>query len=123
MLSLRWFGALLLGAFALFATTLSANANPVDEECKAPIKPAIVFDGAAATQDEVQATFDSIKRYQTQLVEYRSCLDDKIAAAKAAEDKDAVTALTDAYNASVDEETAVVEAFNVEYQKFKAKKP
>ena len=53
-----------------------------------------------------------MKRYQGQLTAYRACLDEKMTAAKAAEDTEALNALTTQYNDSVDAEEAVVGEFN-----------
>ncbi len=89
----------------------------VAEECTLDAEAPTMPDPATATAEERATTVQSILDYQAALGEYRACLDDVM------KDKDLETdvrqAALDAYNSTVDDETAVVEswtAFDTAYQ-------
>jgi hypothetical protein len=82
-------------------------------------------DGKTATLDQMKATQAAVKAYGN---DYRACLDAEAAAANAAAPKDekaeaknaraAVTA--EAYNASIDKQTALAASFNDAVKAYKA---
>lgn len=104
--------------FSIAAVSLLFAGSALAEECilnaDAPVMPA---DPATATEEDVSATIDEIKAYQGALAEYRECLD-KIIANNEIE-KTARKEALDAFNASVEVETKMVEdwqAFNSAYK-------
>lgn len=105
--------ALVLLAFSLV---------PVAEACEYP--PDLKLpDGKTATQEEMSAAVTSMKKYQTDMEAYRTCLDADFAALPVDQQTPEAKALhTKRYNAAVDAETAEAAAFNEQVRAFKAAK-
>ena len=115
-----------LPLFAL-AVTFSLLATSVQAACTLEAEPEIP-DGKTATLDQMKATQAAVKGYGEA---YRKCLDDEAAAAdasapkdEAAEAKSARAAATaEAYNASIDKQTALAAKFNEAVKSYKAAQP
>jgi tetratricopeptide (TPR) repeat protein len=98
-------------------------ADPATTECKLPFRPATVLNGAAATEEQVDAYYSAVRRYQEQLAAYRACIDKKIEAAKKAGDRVQLEALNKQYDDSISSEEQVVNAFNAAFNAYKALRP
>jgi hypothetical protein len=96
--------------------------DPYVVECKVPFRPATDINGATATEQQIENFYNAVRRYQDQLAEYRGCLDKKRQAAETAGDQLTVDAMNKAYDQSVDDETAVVNAFNATLKAYRARK-
>lgn len=107
----------LLTSALLIAFSGSAMAECVN--ASAPIVP----DGNVASKDELIAAQKALKEFQSNLVEYRECLEgQKIA--EPGEDEAALqknAALDAAYDASVDAESLAAEEFNAAVRAFKSR--
>ncbi len=123
MTVLRFTATPLLTA-ALIALSPAVMADEIDEakayvagKCPSEIEKPSMPDPEKATKEEAEATYKSIKSYQEALGGHRECLDALI------EDKDLDReqrqAALDTYNATVDEETAVVESWAKFYEAYK----
>lgn len=89
------------------------------EDCTLEAKAPVIPDGSTVTEEEVEAVKKLILDYQKALAPYRECLD---ATVKNTElEKDVRQAALDAYNASVDAETAVVENWQKMMTAYKAR--
>lgn len=87
------------------------------EECKMEGEAPAMPDPAEATAEDREAAIAGIKDYQAALGEYRECLDAIVQNAEL--EKETRQAALDKFNATVDEETQVVTAwqeFNTAYQ-------
>lgn len=112
---------LLCAGITLFASQAYA-------ECTIPTAP-IVPDGNVASTDELIAAQTGLKKFQADLVEYRSCLaleQEKLTASiddknKSDLDKEQEKVLIDAYNASVSSEEAAADEFNTALRAYKAR--
>jgi hypothetical protein len=106
------------------------TANTVAAECTAPDVPDVA-DGATATMEQMMAGQKAVKEFQATNLNYMSCLDPLIEAAKTAAtedgasdaDKATVKALEDQYNAAVSREEEVAGQFNTEIREYKAANP
>lgn len=108
---------MLKSVIAVAAAAAAMGAAALAEECKLEAEAPAMPDPGKATAEDRAATIDEIKAYQAELGEYRACLDETIQNAEL-EDEVRQAAL-DKYNASVDEETKVVVAwqeFDAAYQ-------
>lgn len=97
--------------------------DPALVECKVPFRPATTLDGATATEEQINAYYSAVRRYQEQLADYRACLDKKIEAAKAADDRVQLEALNKLYDDSVTSEEQVVGAFNAALKAYRERHP
>ncbi|MFO1187209.1 MAG: hypothetical protein U1E87_07005 [Alphaproteobacteria bacterium] len=88
-----------------------------------PFKPATTLNGATATEEQINAFYAAVRRYQEQLGDYRACLDKKIEAAKAAGDRVQIEALSKQYDESVTNEEQVVGAFNAALKAYRERHP
>lgn len=87
------------------------------EECKMESAAPAMPDPAEATAEDREAAIAEIKDYQAALGEYRKCLDAIVQNVEL--EKETRQAALDKFNATVDEETQVVAAwqeFNAAYQ-------
>ena len=106
--------ALMIVATA-FTSAGGAFAPAYAHDCSFDKEPPTIPDGAGVSDDEHAAVVQSIRDFQGELGVYRACLEAVIEDA-ALEDAERQAALDD-YNASVDVETKLVEA----YQAMRAK--
>lgn len=105
----------------ILASTFSSNAI-FAEECTLPGAP-IVPDGNVASEDELVSAQSSIKTYQANLMDYRTCLESSNEALdpEAANFEELSKMSLDKYNASVDAETNVAEEFSAAVRAFRAR--
>lgn len=76
-----------------------------------------------ANEEQIQNFYTAVRRYQAQLADYRSCIEAKRQVATTAGDRVQLDALNKSYDQSVDDETAVVTAFNETLKAYRARKP
>jgi hypothetical protein len=100
-----------------------AVADPATTECKVPFRPATSLNGASATEEQINASYSAVRRYQEQLAKYRACIDKKIEAADKAGDRVQLAALNKQYDESITAEELVVNAFNTAFNANKARRP
>lgn len=93
--------------------------DPTLTECTVPFRPAVVLDGATATDEQIQALAVKIRRYQEQLGNYRACLEPSLNAAKDV-DLAKYNDLIKQYNDSVAAEEEVVAAYQKVLAAYKA---
>lgn len=108
---------MLKSVISIAAATAVMGAAAVAEECKFEGEAPAMPDPDEATAEVREAAIAEIKAYQAALAEYRECLDKTIQNVEL-EDEVRQAAL-DKYNATVDEETEVVTAwqqFDAAYQ-------
>lgn len=106
------------------AAALSLLATTTQAACTLEAEP-VIPDGKTATLDQMKATQAAVKGYGEA---YRKCLDEEAAAANAAAPKDETAdaknaraaATADAYNASIDKQTALAAKFNDAVKAYKA---
>lgn len=89
------------------------------EECVLEAKAPEVPDGTTATAEQVEATKQGIVAYQKALAPYRECLNAIVDNAEL--EKEVRQAALDKHNASVDEETALVEKWQEMMAAYKAR--
>ena len=111
----------LISAAFLFATPLALA-------CDYPSAPADLPDGNSATKEEMIAGVNAIKAYQQAMIEYRSCIEaDEVLALQALDADDAEgrtrqqEIATQRHDASVEDESRVVEEFNAQIRAYKAR--
>lgn len=97
--------------------------DPALTECKVPFRPATTLNGATASEEQINAYYAAVRRYQEQLADYRACLNKKIEAAKNAGDRVQLEALNKLYDDSVTNEEQVVGAFNAALKAYKERHP
>lgn len=117
----RVVGGMLLGAAILAGPVHAAELDL--SNCKFPAKPAVP-DGSKASEDEMVNASGAIKVYLAESQKGRDCLD----AAKAALGEEPMTEeqqaqYTIVYNASVDADHAVGDAWNQAVKAYKAQNP
>jgi hypothetical protein len=123
----------LVGAMAAMAAEKPKDKNKKDEkppvadpattECRLPFRPATGLNGASATEEQINANYSAVRRYQEQLATYRACIDKKIEAAKKADDRVQLDALNKQYDDSITSEEQIVNAFNAALNAYKARGP
>jgi hypothetical protein len=86
--------------------------DPTQTECVLPFRPSVAIDGATATQEQINALAERVKRYQHQLKSYRDCLGPKLKSAQSANNLSRLKELDATYNASVQDEQKVVAGYN-----------
>lgn len=80
--------------------------------------------GASATEAEIKAASEAVKKYVSDLDDYMKCIDAEFAALPVEQQTDEVKALhVKRYNAAVDAETAAATTFNTELRAYKAAHP
>jgi len=97
--------------------------DPAVTECKVPFRPATTLNGATASEEQINAYYAAVRRYQEQLADYRACLNKKIEAANNAGDRVQLEALNKQYDESVTSEEQVVGAFNAAYKAYRERHP
>lgn len=110
-------------------TLLLASAVATAADCNKPSKPSLP-DGATATKEQMLAGQKAVKAFQSDLFNYRGCLEAIIeksrAAAKGAAEGDFEKAqtiynqATNAYNEAVSMEQDIAGQFNTEIREYKA---
>ncbi len=114
---------------AVFGLILGTN-GAIAADCTAPNVPSMP-NGTSASMEEMLAGQQAVKAFQTANLEYMSCLDPMIAAAKdtadGAEatkaDMKAVKSLEEKYNAAVSEEEDLAAEFNAQIRAYKEANP
>ena len=99
---------------------LCLGAATAAAECTREAAPAIP-DGSTATLEDMQAAQQSMKAYIASGNAYMSCLEQEGVAAGEADTEEAKAMRVANHNATVDEQTAVAEAFNQAVKAFKAR--
>lgn len=89
------------------------------QECTLEAEAPDLPDGSTATAEEVEAAKEAILAYQKALVPYRECLDGIMRNAEL--EKEVREAALEKYNASVDDETALVESWQEMMKSYKAR--
>ena len=113
-------------ALTLAGLAFAAGAAYADD-CVPPETP-VVPDGGTASMEEMVTAQGEVRAFQADNLEYRECLDPKIAAMKAdaaaedasKEDVAKLQKLNKAYNDSVAREKELAEQFNSQIPKFNA---
>lgn len=111
----RFLYAAAAAVFALLTPLSATYAEECALEAEAPELP----DGSKASADDVEAAKNAILAFQKALSPYRECLNAIVDNAEL--EKEARQAALDKYNASVDTETALVEAWQKMIKAYKAK--
>jgi hypothetical protein len=105
--------------------------GPALADCTVPTHSIKVPSAATATKDDMIAVSRELKTWNTEVVDYKSCLDLQQDAAIAALGDNATDdqrnkiakKYLDLYNNEVDKLTGVANRFNIEVKAFKAKNP
>ena len=109
----------------LFSAALMFVA-PLALACDYPAPPRDLPDGDSSEKTEMLVGVKKISAYQESMSEYLSCIEaDEVVAMQALADDDAKkqrkTMFDKKYNAAVNEQTRVVEQFNLEIRAYKAR--
>ncbi len=107
----------------LFSAALMFVA-PLALACDYPAPPGDMPDGASSEKQEMLEGVKKISAYQEKMTEYLACIEaDEVVALQALADDDAKKQREDMfekkYNAAVEEQTRVVEQFNIEIRAFR----
>ncbi|MCH9693984.1 MAG: hypothetical protein K0U72_05705 [Gammaproteobacteria bacterium] len=109
-------------------STLFLIAAPFANACEYPSKPAQMPDGKTATKEEMLVGVKHINAYQETMKAYLACIEaDEALASQAAENEDEDAEkqrsqlFNKKYNAAVDEQTLVVEEFNLQIRAYKSR--
>ncbi len=112
-------------AVALLSLALAPAAMAA---CDYPAKPSELPDGASATKEEMLAGVKQINEFQTAMSEYLACIEaDQVVAVQALDEDDSEgrarseEIFNQKYNTAVEEQTRVVEQFNIEIRAYKAR--
>lgn len=112
----------------LLAASVLVTGQAFADDCQAPQLPTVP-DGASSSLEEMVAGQQAVKAFQTDAQAFRACIDEGLAALKAAAtDGDEAAAETfkantDAYNASVSDEEKLAEDFNAAIRAYKEANP
>ena len=124
---LRLFFILIIGiaAYSAMAADSKSAFGELSEKCTYPQQPSIP-NGSKASKDEMLAAQKSIKEYQAQAQDFRTCIDNMIAVwdsqgGEADEIALKKTTAVDFYNKSVADEEQVADLFNTAIRAYKTK--
>ena len=101
---------------------------PLALACEYPSPPAGLPDGNTATKEEMIAGVKVIKAFQQAMIDYRSCIEaNEVLALQSIAEDDAdgrarqKEIATQKHDASVEDESRVVEQFNIQIRAYKAR--
>lgn len=105
---------------AAVASLLMLCAGAVHADCVFPSSEIDIPDGSTASKETMIAAVKRVKAYQAEMAEFRSCLDDELAAVEDPKPLEAVQFHDLRFNASVTSEEEVASKLNNEIRAFKA---